>query len=183
MLRSKFNLVLALTAVIALSGCYEIEKIFNQGTVKGVSLCMENDSSPLLSDELIKRSCIKEHQTTFSKSIINSERAYVDFNLEKDQVDVRISEGSSGYDNIIITEIHVLAYIYDENGKKYSNNGIMYVWLEPNVELTGSRVLIKDFGLPEGVSFDEALRTFCSDVEKKVSCRSWGIRDYRGLKI
>ncbi len=182
MLRSKFNLVLALTAVIALSGCYEIEKIFNQGTVKGVSLCMENDSSPLLSDELIKRSCIKEHQTTFS-GISFSGRAYVNFNLEKDQVDVRISEGSSGYDNIIITEIHVLAYIYDENGKKYSNNGIMYVWLEPNVELTGSRVLIKDFGLPEGVSFDEALRTFCSDVEKKVSCRSWELSHFRGLKI
>ena len=182
MLRSKFNLVLALTAVIALSGCYEIEKIFNQGTVKGVSLCMENDNSPLLSDELIKRRCIKEHQTTFSYSMTSAEGAYVDFNLEKDQADVRVVEGSSGYDNIIITEIHVSAGIRDENGKRYSKSGVIDVWLEPDEQLKGS-VLIKDFGLPEGVSFDEALQTYCSFVEKKVSCRDWGISHYRGLKI
>jgi hypothetical protein len=175
-----FRLSLVLTLFLALSGCYEVDKLLYQGTIRGVSLCVENKSSTLLSEETVMRWCIKEHQSRFTSE--GTATAFYTVNPDRDSAYFELGGGLNDYDDVVITEIHVSMTFYDADGKSYTNSGVIDTWVEPTKDLTGN-ISVKGFGLPEDLDVTTINQTYCSDKEQNISCRSWNLIDYRGLKI
>ena len=172
----KFKIIITLLAFSILSGCYELQKVWHQGTTKGVGLCIENnlDTSKLLSESLVRSQCIKEHTKDLPYKFMKA-KAYVWVN-DKD-VTVSISDGENLYENYVITEITLNAKIYDVDGKLHTiTEEVENVWIEPNDNLSGSATMEFDFSLSD-------YNTFCSDLDQNKSCKSWNLASMRGVEI
>ena len=172
----KLKIIITLLAFSILSGCYELEKVWHQGTTKGVGLCIENnlDTSKLLSESLVRSQCIKEHTKDLPYKVMKA-RASVWINDKN--VTVSISNGKNLYENYVITEISLSANIYDSDGKLHTvSEEVENVWIEPSDFLSGRATIEFDFSLSD---YD----TFCSDLDQKKSCKSWNLASMRGVEI
>ena len=177
------SILIALTLMLSLAGCYQIEKIINKGTVKGVSLCIDHNTSTLLSEELVKRKCIKENQTKLQYKIPNLS-ASISIRSKEDRSKgfIELYDGRNTNDDYIITEILVDIGVYDKDGKQYFKTEYIETWIEPSVLFEGLSSTIEKFDLPANTTSGDINKQFCSEVVKK-SCRDWGIRHISGVKI
>ena len=172
--------ILALT--LLLSGCYEVKKIFHKGTVKGVSLCIEQNNSTLLSAELIKQRCIKEHAVRNQATNASVRAKLLWANAASDIAYLELARGVNETSDFVITAVAVTMTFYDEEGNPYSNKGFVRTWAEPSGFIEGS-IKIKNFGLPPALKTEDINVTNCDPKTIEVSCRAWSVIGYLGLWI
>ena len=184
MLLSKcISILITLTLMLSLTGCYEVEKIINKGTVKGVSLCIDHNTSSLLSEELVKRKCIKENQSKLKYRFLNdaSARVIISSKIDKYEGEISLAGGTNEYDDYIITEILLEITVFDADGEKYVMPEVIETWIEPSKKLIGVTKITK-FGLPANTSSEEINENVCPEKDMK-SCANWSIIRISGVKI
>ena len=183
MLLSKcVSTLIALSLMISLTGCYEIEKIINKGTVKGVSLCIDHNTSSLLSEELVKRKCIKENQSELAYKWFESAADIYVTDIDSISMGhISIVSGINDYDEYVITELRVDIKVYDADGKLHIKQEVIETWIEPSKDLSGSSK-IRKFDLPTNTNISEVQNKYCSDT-LKISCRTWGVERISGVRI
>ena len=177
-----FRTSFILTLTLLLSGCYEVKKIFYKGTVKGVSLCIEQNNSALLSAELVKQRCIKEHAVRNQAANASVRAKLFWANAASDIAYLELAGGVNETSDFVITGIAVIMTFYDEEGNPYSNKGFVRTWAEPSGFIEGS-IKIKNFGLPPALKTEAINVTNCDPKTKKISCRSLSVIGYLGLRI
>ena len=173
----RLKTIFILLTISLLSGCYELEKIWHNGTTKGVSLCIENnsDTSELLSESLVRTQCIKEHTKDLPYKYMEG-RAYVNANGE--YLNINISDGKNLYENFVITEITLHGDVYDADGKLHESSQVdADLWIEPGKDLQGSVKLEFDFPI------DDFNGTCGKEKGEKKSCTAWSMNSFRGLEI
>ena len=173
----KLKTIFILLTISLLAGCYELEKIWHNGTTKGVSLCIENnsDTSELLSESLVRTQCIKEHTKDLPYKYMEG-RAYVNANGE--YLKINISDGKNLYENFVITEITLHGDVYDADGKQHESSQVdADLWIEPGKDLQGSVKLEFDFPI------DDFNGTCGKEKGEKKSCTAWSMYSFRGLEI
>ena len=52
LLAKSVSIVIALTLIISIAGCYQIEKLFHAGTLKGTDLCIKHNTSGLIAKQM-----------------------------------------------------------------------------------------------------------------------------------
>ena len=157
-----------------LSGCYEIEKLWHDGTVKGVSLCIEHytDMSDLLSESYIRSKCIKEH----SKILPNqNSKLQARIEVKNDFVKVALIGGNNEFDKFVITGINLLVVLWDKNGKPHSDTGYLDSWIEPSKPLEGSLQI--NFKFP-----DEEYIGSCKKISDQKSCINFEVLNLIGVE-
>jgi len=190
-LSEKFlNLLITLTLIISLTGCYQLTKIIHKGTAKGVILCIEHNSSSILSEELVKRKCIKENQTEIVSRSMNEKKDLEAMSymkslgikgsiwLDNKSAKIFLNEGTNSDYDYILTELKVRLIIKDENGKRYLRDDTIDIWVEPSKQIEG-RIAIS---FSKSVNRAEINNKYCGDSTIK-TCKSWGVISVLGIKI
>ncbi len=123
--------LIALSLMISLTGCYEIEKIINKGTVKGVSLCIDHNTSSLLSEELVKTIA---DQTKIKEEF--GDMMFVYANLAR-HLKIDPEEALRAANNKFINRFNKIEEIIDNKEKKissYSLDELEKLWNEVKKE-------------------------------------------------
>tara|TARA_B100000768_G_C11023346_1_gene267032 strand:- start:4 stop:582 length:579 start_codon:yes stop_codon:yes gene_type:complete len=186
LLAKSVSIVIALTLIVSLAGCYQIEKLFHAGTLKGTDLCIKHNTSSVVSDDVIKRKCIKENQTDHDGVIGMAFNADVYFNPDSGVSHswIKIKESRNVFDDIIITELLVSVTIFDSKGKKYLFKDTIDTWAEPSKLIKGQKAIFaQNKDLPEASEADVINKGRGCDSNQKYSCIDWNILQVRGIKI
>jgi len=173
------SILIVLFLMISLTGCDEIKKIIYKGTVKGVNLCIKQNSSLPLQEYLIKRKCEKEHQSVLKFKQLDAAADIVI--LDNGTGWISITNGTNLYYNYVITELLVDIIVYDAGGKLHVKPTNIVTWVEPLKDLLGSN-RIRKIDLPANTSSDEINEKYCSEKIKK-SCKNWSIKRITGIKM
>lgn len=158
-----------------LSGCYELKKIWLNGTVKGVASCINHlsQSAGLLSESLIKRECVEENENNVPYEYFEAS-AWTTTN--EDSVTINLSGGQNTIEDYVLSTLRVKAILYDAEGKMWSGIGLAKVWIEPYSTISGTANVQFEFPKQEYSSW-------CSETSEKKSCKSWALIDFKGVRV
>lgn len=187
MITSLKTLLCSILLLFILSGCWlEDKEEKYKGTVKGVSICIEKNEtqSSLVSEDLIKKQCIRkhEHHIPIARNLNADTRSSINFDSE--YVKLNVSGLDTLFEEYVITSIELSGRFYDRLEKEHINSEwVNGLWIEPNT--SDLKVSVK---MPHNHTFASDIfpSRFCSKsvgVEKTKFCKSWSIRNYKGLSI
>ena len=153
------------------------------GTVNAVVNCVKknSDQKSIISEEIIKNQCVKEHQKYKPYVYKRGNRAAL----------VRIKNGYSftnyqiknPFDDFMVSGIETYVTFYDGNGKKYMQSVMTEnLWVAPK-EL----VKMGDINFYFDNTIDVFPSKYCNRIEvkekKQKDCMEWGIHGWKVLEI
>lgn len=169
------GLLLALAA--ALIGPKPVKQLYNQtvynGTVQGVSACMDLAAMAILSQETIRNACTQKFQKPVFEYREVSGRA-----SPKTRRDEVIFSGSIENDSSdkVLSWIKVEYIYYDEEGKQATYLGSAIVWVEPSSN-EDFEIVLDNF---DAKDFNDSASC---DADEKSDCWAWGLVGAAGLEL
>lgn len=175
--------VLALTSLFALAGCYELEKIFYKGSVRAVASCIEDREAEigLLSPATIRQNCVDDNEATIDRGDIDG-RMRLDVG---DNGDLQISWLSitDVPDDHVITEISFVVTLRDARSEAFNIYFTKPIWIE------GPREVFEwpdRFSIPKPDDLlmpSELFNGGCRDTPTQQYCYTWNITRIKGLTM
>lgn len=152
-----------------------INEVTNRGTLKGVERCMDYTKSELLSQDVVRATCVQSFHN----------RLYIP-DLATGKAGPRIDQGEVGWGGTlenktpdhVTTWIRIAVTIFDAEGTKQEVFAETPIWIDPLGEAE-FRVELPDL---EREQFDHI--AFCDeDDEAPKACMQWGVPGVMGLAI
>ena len=171
--------LLSVLVALLVSGCILTdEEKEQQGTVNGVSLCIEKNEKQgaLLSKGVIESQCIQKHEKF--ENYVRKKDNLASVTVQEDKLRLHVTDFQNEFSAFVITSMKLEANYRDAEGvEKQFPEWKSGLWIEPN----STREVILEIPLPEKNT--AKIDQFCNRVDVKVNCKSWDILGFRGLDI
>ncbi|WP_342070559.1 hypothetical protein [Yoonia algicola] len=170
--------LLCVVAALAF-GIEPVQRVFNeaanQGTLRGVETCLSYTGSALLSDEVVKATCVNAFQERVYGKDMASGKAAPQMNQASVSWVGVLDNDTADY---VTTWIQITVKIFDEEGNEEEFVADTSIWIDPMADAEFT-VQLPDL---EREQFDNI--DWCDlDSEAPKACMSWGITDLMGLSI
>lgn len=180
-----FRALFLISVLLALSGCYQLDKVFHKGSVRAFASCLEDRSDlvGVLSEAIIRADCIDENQESLPRSFVSRVGGRLGMLLVNQNTELRVTSFSLTNipDNYVVTQIALDFYLYNADGERFIIGQSRREWIEgPTDIFTSERWNVS---LPSSLYFSEGTNFIgCSNADVKINCFEWNILNLKGLK-